>query len=188
MDRSWCPVKPLSWGGTDIPVCVGTDRNVCATPGFSVEQPLDLLSKGGLHLLEVNANVRVPESEFEWTYVRSSGPGGQNVNKVASKAVMRWDAKASPSVPEAVKQRLFAHHRGRFTVEGVLVLTSQRFRDQERNRQDCLEKLHAWLLAAATPPTPRKATRPSPGSKERRLQGKKKRASTKAQRKPKFDD
>ncbi len=139
-------------------------------------------------MLEVNDNLRVPDSEFEWTYVRSSGPGGQNVNKVASKAVLRWNAKGSPSVPQAVKQRLFAHHRGRFTVDGVLVLTSQRFRDQERNRQDCLEKLQAWLLDAATPPTPRKATRPTRGAKERRLQGKKQRASTKAQRKRPADD
>jgi ribosome-associated protein len=141
-----------------------------------------------LKLLEVSSKLRVPNSEFEWTYVRSSGPGGQNVNKVASKAVLRWDAGASPSVPPEVKARLLAHHRGRFTAEGVLVLTSQRFRDQERNRQDCLEKLGAWLLEAATPPRPRKATRPSRGAKERRLQAKKMRASTKAQRQRPHDE
>jgi len=139
-------------------------------------------------LLEVTPHLRVPDSEFEWTYVRSSGPGGQNVNKVASKAVLRWDAKASPSVPQAVKARLLAHHCSRFTAEGVLVLTSQRFRDQERNRQDCLEKLRAWLLDAATPPRPRKATKPSRGAKERRLVAKKKRASTKAQRRQPHED
>jgi ribosome-associated protein len=132
--------------------------------------------------------VRVPASEFEWSYVRSSGPGGQNVNKVASKAVLRWDAKASPSVPQAVKDRLLARHASRFTAEGILVLTSQRFRDQERNRQDCLEKLRVWLLDAATPPRARKATKPSRGSKERRLLAKKIRASTKAQRQRPRDD
>jgi ribosome-associated protein len=133
-------------------------------------------------LLEVNPNLRIPESEFEWSYVRSSGPGGQNVNKVASKAVLRWNARASASVPDVVKQRLLAHHRRRFTADGVLVLSSQRFRDQERNRQDCLEKLQEWLRAAAALPTPRKATRPTRGARERRLQAKRLRSSTKALR------
>jgi ribosome-associated protein len=140
------------------------------------------------NMLEITPNLCVPDSEFEWTYVRSSGPGGQNVNKVASKAVLRWDAKASASLPPAVKARLLKQHGNRFTAEGVLVLTSQRFRDQERNRQDCLEKLNAWLLEAAMPPRPRKATKPSRGSKERRLQAKKQRASTKAQRRRPHDE
>jgi ribosome-associated protein len=139
-------------------------------------------------LLEVTSHLRVPASEFEWTYVRSSGPGGQNVNKVASKAVLRWDAKTSPSVPPVVKARLFAKHGSRFTADGVLVLSSQRFRDQYRNQQDCLEKLRAWLHDAATPPRPRKATKPSRASKERRLQAKKFHASTKAQRRRPLDD
>jgi ribosome-associated protein len=138
------------------------------------------MSKAGQ--LSITPHLSVPESEFEWTYVRSSGPGGQNVNKVASKAVLRWDAKASPSLPGAVKARLLARHAGRFTSEGVLVLASQRFRDQERNRQDCLEKLRMWLLEAATPPRPRRPTRPTRAAKERRLQAKKQRAKQKAQR------
>jgi ribosome-associated protein len=124
----------------------------------------------------------VPESEFEWTYVRSSGPGGQNVNKVASKAVLRWDAKASPSLPDAVKARLLARHASRFTSDGVLLLTSQRFRDQERNRQDCMERLCSWLVEAAAAPRPRRPTKPTRAAKERRLQAKKQRAKQKAQR------
>ena len=133
-------------------------------------------------MLQITPHLTVPDGEFEWTYVRSGGPGGQNVNKVASKAVLRWDAGASPSVPAAVKARLLAKRAGRFTSEGVLVLTSQRFRDQERNRQDCLEKLRQWLLEAATPPRPRKASKPTRGSKERRLQAKKKRSAVKERR------
>jgi ribosome-associated protein len=139
-------------------------------------------------VLEVNPHLRVPLGEFDWTFVRSSGPGGQNVNKVASKAVLRWNARASPSVPAAVMARLLHLHRNRFTADGVLVLSSQRFRDQERNRQDCLEKLRTWLQEAATPPRPRKATRPSRGSKERRLQAKKKRSATKAERRRPGED
>jgi ribosome-associated protein len=144
--------------------------------------------KGRPHLLEVTPELRIPDDEFEWTYVRSGGPGGQNVNKVASKAVMRWDAGASPSVPADVKARLLARFASRFTVDGVLVLTSQRFRDQDRNRQDCMEKLQSWLLEVLTPPRPRKKTKPSRGAKERRLEVKKKRSATKSQRKRPHDD
>jgi ribosome-associated protein len=139
-------------------------------------------------LLEINFQMRIPLDEFEWSYVRSSGPGGQNVNKVASKAVLRWDAQSSPSVPDAVKARLFALYGNRFTSEGVLVLQSQRFRDQERNREDCLEKLRQWLLQAATVPRRRKQTRPTKASKQRRLSAKKRRASAKADRRAPRED
>ncbi len=130
-------------------------------------------------MLEVNEAIRVPEDEFVWSFARSGGPGGQNVNKVASKAVLHWDLAASPSVPEAVKVRLRTLQRRRITTEGVLVMNSQRYRDQEKNRQDCLDKLIAMLLEAATVPKPRRASRPTRGSRERRLQAKKRRASTK---------
>jgi ribosome-associated protein len=133
-------------------------------------------------MLEINDQLRIPDTELEWTYVRSGGPGGQNVNKVASKAVLRWNLAASPSVPEGVKARLRAHHRRRITAEGELVLTSQRYRDQERNRQDCLDKLRELVLQAATPPRPRRPTKPSRGSREARLRAKRRRASTKADR------
>ena len=135
-------------------------------------------------MLQVTPTICIPDNELRWSFVRSGGPGGQNVNKVASKAVLRWDLAASPSVPLPVKLRLRARHRRRVTLEGELVLTYQRYRDQERNRQDCLGKLGEMIREAATPPKPRKATKPTRGARERRLQAKKHRARVKAGRRP----
>src|SRR6516225_6957050 len=92
-------------------------------------------------MFEVNPHIRIPEEEFSWSFVRSGGPGGQNVNKVASKAVLRWNVIASTSVPPEVKARLQDQQRHRITGDGDLLLSSQRYRDQERNRRDCVEKL-----------------------------------------------
>ncbi len=133
-------------------------------------------------MLEVTPQLRIPDSEFVWSYVRASGPGGQNVNKVASKAVLRWDLAASPSLPADVKARLRAREANRVTAEGELVLTSQRHRDQERNRQDCLDKLREMIARAAARPKVRRKTKPTRGSQERRLQAKKHRSGTKAGR------
>lgn len=135
-------------------------------------------------MLHVNERIHIPETEFEFSFVRASGPGGQNVNKVASKAVLRWNAAASPSLPADVKARLLTQQRSRLTTTGELVLTSQRFRDQPRNIDDCLEKLAALVRQAAAAPRKRKKTRPTRSSKEARLQGKKRRSSTKAARRP----
>src|SRR5262245_16724550 len=115
----------------------------------------------------------VPAGELSWSFVRSGGPGGQNVNKVASKAVLRWDLAASTSVREDVKARLLARHAKRITAEGELVLTSQRYRDQDRNRLDCLEKLQAMLAEAWRAPKSRKPTKPTKGAREARLRDKK---------------
>ena len=134
-------------------------------------------------MLVVNDRIRVPLDEFEWSYARSGGPGGQNVNKVESKALLRWNVTASESLPPDVKARFLAKNRNRLTGEGEFVLTSQRFRDQERNRQDCLEKLISLLQTAATPPVPRVATKPTKASKRRRLGEKKHQAGRKAGRK-----
>jgi len=133
-------------------------------------------------MLEVNDQIRIPETELSWSFVRSGGPGGQNVNKVASKAVLRWNLAASPSLPEEVKQRLRAQQASRVTVDGELVLTSQRFRDQDRNRQDCLDKLRELILRALFVPKKRKKTRPSKGSRERRLGEKRHRSAAKSAR------
>jgi ribosome-associated protein len=133
-------------------------------------------------MLEINSQIHIPESEFTWSFVRSGGPGGQNVNKVASKAVLRWNLTTSPNVPETVKARMRTMQRRRITAEGELVLNSQRYRDQGRNVEDCLEKLRAMILQAATVPKVRKATRPSRGSRERRLQEKRRRSQTKTRR------
>src|SRR5438132_2469606 len=139
-------------------------------------------------MLVINPQLQIPDSEFTWTYVRSGGPGGQNVNKVASKAVLRWNLAASPSLPEHVKMRLKTLQRRRVTGEGELVLTSQRYRDQERNREDCLQKLREMIAEAATMPKPRRATRPTRRSKERRLNEKRKRSSRKVERRSAFDE
>ena len=109
-------------------------------------------------MLEINQHLRIPDDEFLWSYVRSGGPGGQNVNKVASKAVLRWDVAASPNLPEDVKARLRSQEANRITADGKLVLTSQRYRDQERNRQDCLDKLREMIASAATRPKTRRKT------------------------------
>jgi ribosome-associated protein len=136
-------------------------------------------------MLEINGQIRIPEAEFGWSFVRSGGPGGQNVNKVASKAVLRWDVAASPSLPDDVKARLRAQQRRRITTEGEFVLSSQRYRDQERNRQDCLEKLRAFVLQATAMPKVRKKKKPTRASKERRLAEKRHRSGTKtARRRP----
>jgi ribosome-associated protein len=133
-------------------------------------------------MLTINEHIAISDDELEWSFARSGGPGGQNVNKVASKAVLRWDLAGSSSLPEEAKARLRALQRRRITTEGVLVLSGQRFRDQERNREDCLEKLRALILEALTVPKTRRPTKPSRGAKRRRLADKRRRAETKAGR------
>jgi ribosome-associated protein len=139
-------------------------------------------------MLEVNEHIHIPRDEFTWTFVRSGGPGGQNVNKVASKAVLRWDLASSPSVPAEVKARLRTLQRRRVTGEGELLLNSQRYRDQERNKEDCLEKLRAMLLEAATIPKARKAKKPTRASRERRLAAKRHRSAAKSARRAPADE
>lgn len=131
-------------------------------------------------MLVVAPHIQIPPAEFEFTYARSSGPGGQNVNKVNSKAVLRWQALKSPSLPEAVRARFLAKYGSRLTGDGELLITSERYRDQPRNIDDCLEKLREILLSVAVAPKKRKKTKPSRASKERRLDSKK-RDSTKKQ-------
>ena len=100
----------------------------------------------------ITETLSIPDEELSWSYARSGGPGGQNVNKVSSKAVLRWDVAASLSIPDEVKAKLRAQQHRRITTEGELVLSSQRYRDQERNRQDCLEKLCELVRAATVVP------------------------------------
>jgi ribosome-associated protein len=134
-------------------------------------------------MLPVNEFIQIPPDEFTWSYARSGGPGGQNVNKVASKATLRWAMAASPSVPEPVKARLRATHPSHVTADGDFLVVSQEYRDQERNRERCREKLSAMLLAAATPPKPRTATKPSKGAKRRRVEDKRRQSAKKTNRK-----
>jgi ribosome-associated protein len=139
-------------------------------------------------MLAINAQIQIPDDELTWSFVRSGGPGGQNVNKVASKAVLRWHLAGSRSVAEDVKARLRTLQRRRITTEGELLVTSQRFRDQERNRADCLEKLRDMLLQAAARPKPRKTTKPSRGARQARLEEKRRRSARKATRRPPMEE
>lgn len=123
-------------------------------------------------MLCVSPRLRIPLAEFEFSFVRSSGPGGQNVNKVNSKAVLRWPALASPSLPDDIRARLAARYRARLTASGELLVTSQRYRDQARNVNDCLEKVRELLATVLTAPKKRRPTRPSRAAKERRLDSK----------------
>jgi ribosome-associated protein len=139
-------------------------------------------------MLAINERMHIPDEELTWRFVRSGGPGGQNVNKVASKAVLIWDLVANTTISEEVKARLRTQQRRRINSTGNLVLSSQRFRDQERNRQDCLEKLCEMLMQALHVPRPRKPTRPTRGSREARLRAKLHRSAAKAMRRLPHDD
>jgi ribosome-associated protein len=134
------------------------------------------------------SGLRVPAEELSFQYARSGGAGGQNVNKVSSKAILRWRVAESRALPGAVRERFLARFASRITGEGELVLASDRFRDRGRNVADCVERLHAMLAEVARPPTPRRPTKPGRGAKERRL-GEKRRASEKKQlRGRRFED
>lgn len=139
-------------------------------------------------MLEVNGQIRIPDDELHWSFVRASGPGGQNVNKVASKAVLHWNLVDSAVLPNEVKQRLRASVHRRMNAEGVLILSSQRFRDQKRNIDDCRDKLRAMIMQALRPPRLRKPTKPTRGSQAARLQAKKHRALVKVGRRRPIED
>jgi ribosome-associated protein len=125
----------------------------------------------------------LPEDELEFSFVRSSGAGGQNVNKVSSAVVVRWDVAGSPSLSARAKERLVALVPHLCTDDGVLVLKAQEHRTQIQNREAALARLQALLdEACKAPPPPRRATKPSYGSKQRRLEGKKVRSGVKAMR------
>ncbi len=134
-------------------------------------------------MLKVTAGIEIPDAEFEWAYSRAGGPGGQNVNKVASKAQLRWHLASSPSLAESVKARLRLLHPSMLTTEGELLISSQKYRDQERNRHDCLAKLAAIIRQAATVPKARRPTKPTKGSQRRRLEEKKRQSARKGDRK-----
>jgi ribosome-associated protein len=130
----------------------------------------------------VRPGVQVGEDELEVRYVRSSGPGGQNVNKTSTKAVVRWNVRSAPNLRDDVKARFLARFSSRITAAGDLLVTSDRFRDQPRNLEDCLAKLSAMLEEVAVAPVARKPTRPGRAAKERRITAKKTRGSVKSLR------
>jgi ribosome-associated protein len=133
-------------------------------------------------MIEISSHIQIPDEEIQWSFARSGGPGGQNVNKVSSKAVLRWNLSGSAALPEEVKARFQELYGGQITTEGELVISSQKTRDQSRNREDCLEKLREMVLHATFKPRPRKKTRATRGSRERRLAAKRHQSARKQQR------
>ena len=133
-------------------------------------------------MLVVNSRLKIPLREFQFTFSRSSGPGGQNVNKLNTKALLRWAVVRSPSLSESVRKRLLSRYRRRVTSEGDLLVCSQRFRDAGRNVADCLEKLRTMLAEVAVAPKRRKPTKPTAGSVRRRLENKRRKSKKKESR------
>ena len=133
-------------------------------------------------MLFVTSFIQIPDAELEFTYVRSSGPGGQAVNKVSSKARLRWNPHASSALRWDVRERFLARFGNKLTETGDLLLASDRHRDRLQNRDDCLDKLREMLLEVAYPPKARKATKPTFGSKQRRIRAKKENKQKKAGR------
>ena len=130
-------------------------------------------------MIRITQDITLREAELKLDFVRSSGPGGQNVNKVATAVQLRFDALRSNSLREEVRQRLIRIAGKRVNKEGVLLIDARRFRTQERNRQDAVERLIQWIRRAAEKPKKRIKTKPSAGSRERRLEGKRQRSETK---------
>ncbi len=139
-------------------------------------------------MIPITDDVALDERELSESFIRASGPGGQNVNKVASAAQLRFDVRGSPSLPAPVRARLEKLVRARISHDGVLVITARRYRSQDMNRADARNRLVALIRRAATPTPPRRATPPPAASRERRLADKARRAALKEQRRKAPDD
>ena len=139
-------------------------------------------------MIEVTSSIKIDESEIQIDFIRASGPGGQNVNKVASSVQLRFDVRNSSSLEPDVKERLIKLAGSRVTEGGVLIIEAKRYRTQEVNRQDAIQRLIAWIQKAAVPAKPRHATRPSGTSRARRLREKRRKSEIKQLRKTDLND
>jgi ribosome-associated protein len=135
-------------------------------------------------MIYITPNIAIEEREIQEEFVRSSGPGGQNVNKLATAVQLRFDVGNSPSLPDDVRERLIRLAGRRMTEGGVLIIDARRFRTQERNRQDAMDRLVQLMRQAAVRPKPRRKTRPTGASRMRRLESKRHRGKTKRMRRP----
>ncbi len=133
--------------------------------------------------MEISSGLRIDDSEISFSFARSGGPGGQNVNKLNTKAVLRWCIGASAALRPAVKSRFRARYGNRINDEGEVVISSDRYRTQPQNKKDCLDRLAAMIKSVLLPPKKRKPTRPTRASKERRLTGKRQQSQKKQGRK-----
>jgi ribosome-associated protein len=138
--------------------------------------------------LPVTAEITIPAAELAWSFARSSGPGGQNVNKVSSKAILRWKPAESAVISFAWRRRFTERFRNRINDRGEVVIDCGTSRDQSANIAECLDRLRGWLLATQHAPLARRPTKPSRGSVENRLATKRRRQTTKQQRRRKIDD
>jgi Protein chain release factor B len=139
-------------------------------------------------MIRVNHRISLDDNEIEESFIRASGPGGQHVNKTESAVQLRFDVRRSPNLPDDVRHRLERLAGSRLTQDGVLILVADRHRTQQRNRQDALERLIDLIREAAIPPTPRRPTKPTLGSKRRRLEAKGQRSAIKRLRSGKPED
>lgn len=139
-------------------------------------------------MLTVNDQISIRLTEFSFSYARSPGPGGQNVNKVNSKVILKWSLEKTSALPDSVKRRFIEKYSNRISRDGILVISSHRFRDQGRNVADCLSKLRELILVVADEPKTRKKKRVSKAAKIRRLEGKRRKSEKKQARKPPWRD